>query len=92
MSIDSTERGKRLALPTEHGRTQHPPASLVGRSMAPLPASSVRAVLSLLLLLSVSACRDASLDGATSGLFRPLAEISDVEAGMPVLVFVYTDG
>ncbi len=60
--------------------------------MGPLPAASVSVVLSLFLLLIASACRGAPLDGGTPGLFRPLAEISDVKPGMAVLVFVYTDG
>lgn len=60
-----------------------------GRSLLP---ASVSIVLSLLVLLIASACREAPPRGATPGLFRPLSEISDVKAGMPVLVFVYTDG
>jgi len=91
LSIQSAERGTGHDLPIAHDGPLHPRAAQARRSIGSLSAS-VSVALSLLLLLSLSACRDAPLDGATSGLFRPLAEISDVKAGMPVLVFVYTDG
>ncbi len=52
----------------------------------------MKIALAAVAVLLLSACAAAPRASDAPGLFSALSEVSDVKAGQPLLVFVYTDG